>query len=201
MGNLVGCVAPDFDAPAVLKNGSIESSVNLTEMRAGKYALLVFYPRDFTFVCPTELLALNSRISQFAERDVEVFGISVDSEHTHNAWRNTPVENGGIGSLDYTLIADSSHSICREYGVETQGGGEAFRANFLIDREGIVRHQLINDLPLGRDIDEALRVVDALQFHEQHGEVCPAGWQQGKAGMQENAAGVADYLGQHANAL
>ena len=201
MGILIGREAPDFRAPAVLGNGEIVEEYHFAAARTGKYALLVFYPLDFTFVCPTELIALDRRIEAFEQRDVTVVGVSVDSQYTHYAWRQTPVASGGIGELRYTLVADTAHTICRDYGIETRDGSCALRATFLIDRSGIVRHQLINDLPLGRDVDETLRIIDALQFHEQHGEVCPAGWQAGKAAMTESPQSVSNYLREHAESL
>jgi peroxiredoxin (alkyl hydroperoxide reductase subunit C) len=194
MGVLVGREAPDFEADAVLASGEIVGNYKFSQAIKGKYGVLFFYPLDFTFVCPTELLAFDHRIEEFKKRNTEVVGVSIDSHHTHNAWRNTPVEKGGIGPVRYTLVADMAHNICRAYGVELPDGSKAFRGSFLIDKSGVVRHQVVNDLPLGRNIDEMVRMVDALQFHEQNGEVCPAGWNQGKKAMKENAAGVAAYL-------
>jgi peroxiredoxin (alkyl hydroperoxide reductase subunit C) len=167
---------------------------------SGKYGLLIFYPLDFTFVCPSELIALDHRIEQFKALNVEVLGISIDSQFTHNAWRNTPVENGGIGPLGYTLVADTTHEICQAYDVESEGG-VAFRGAFLIDKDGLVRSQIINDLPLGRNMDELLRLVEALQFHEEHGDVCPAGWQKGDKGMDASPDGVATYLADNSDKL
>lgn len=200
MAVLVGKPAPDFTVPAVLADGRIDEAFNLAEALAGKYGLLFFYPLDFTFVCPSELIALEHRIDAFRERDVEVIGISIDSHFSHNAWRRTPVEQGGIGPVRFTLAADITREITRAYDVQAEGG-MALRAAFIIDREGVVRSQLINDLPVGRDIDELLRLVDALQFHERHGEVCPAGWQQGEAGMMPSPQGVVDYLKKNAGKL
>jgi len=198
---LVGKKAPEFTAAAVLANGSIVSDYKLTDAIKGKYGLVFFYPLDFTFVCPSELIALNNRMSQFKALNVEVIGVSVDSQFTHLAWRNTPVDRGGIGQVDYTLVADLKHEICQAYGVEHPAAGVALRGAFLIDKEGIVRAQNINDLPLGRSIEELLRLVDALQYHEKHGEVCPAGWQKGDKGMVATSEGVASYLESHAEAL
>lgn len=175
MSVLVGKKAPDFTVPAVLGNGEIVDSFNLASAIKGKYGLVFFYPLDFTFVCPSELIALDNRIPDFQARNVEVIGVSIDSHFTHNAWRNTPVNNGGIGQVKYTLAADMTHEICKAYDVESEGG-VAFRGAFLIDTNGVVRSQIVNDLPLGRNMDELLRLVDALQFHEEHGEVCPANW-------------------------
>jgi peroxiredoxin (alkyl hydroperoxide reductase subunit C) len=200
MGVLVGRKAPDFTAPAVLGNGTIVGNFHFSAETKEKYAVVFFYPLDFTFVCPSELLAFDHRIEEFKKRNVEVLGVSIDSHHTHNAWRNTPVDKGGIGPVKYTLVADMTHAICKAYDVESEGG-VAFRGSFLIDRQGIVRHQVVNDLPLGRNIDEMIRMVDALQFTEEHGEVCPAGWKKGSEGMKANAAGVADYLAKHGEKL
>lgn len=201
MGVLVGRQAPDFCVPAVLGTGSIVDKYCFSEAIKGKYAVLFFYPLDFTFVCPTELIAFDKRLDAFKERNVEVVGASVDSHYTHNAWRNTPVDKGGIGAVRYTLVADLSHAIAKAYDVETPDGAVAYRASFLIDKNGTVRHQIVNDLPLGRNIDEMIRMIDALQFNEQHGEVCPAGWKKGETGMKGTPDGVADYLAQHAKKL
>ena len=201
MGVLVGREAPDFTVPAVLGTGEIVDSYNFKEATKGKYAVIFFYPLDFTFVCPSELIAFDHRIEEFRKRNVEVIGVSIDSHFTHNAWRNTPVNQGGIGSVAYTLAADMTHEICKAYDVETPDGAVAFRGSFLIDTSGIVRHQVVNDLPLGRNVDEMLRMVDALQFTEQHGEVCPAGWKDGDKGMKATPDGVAEYLSSEADAL
>ena len=163
---LVGQQAPDFTAAAVLGDGQIVDSLNFHEAIKGKYAVVVFYPLDFTFVCPSELIALDKRTDALKDKGVEVFSVSIDSQFTHNAWRNTPVDQGGIGPVKYTMVADVTHGICRDYGVETANGAVAYRGSFLIDRDGVVRHQVVNDLPLGRNMDELLRMVDALQFFE-----------------------------------
>jgi len=198
---LVGRKAPDFTAAAVLASGEIENQFNLSENIAGKYAIVFFYPLDFTFVCPSELIALNNRLQDFAKRNVEIVAVSVDSQFTHNAWRNTPVAAGGIGEVGYTLVADINHNICQAYGVEHPEASVAFRGAFIIDKEGMVRSQVVNDLPIGRSIDELLRLIDAVQFHENFGEVCPANWQEGQQGMQATPAGVAEYLESHATSL
>jgi len=199
MSVLVAKQAPDFTAPAVMPNGVIEDNFKLSDLR-GKYVVLFFWPLDFTFVCPTEIIAHDNRIKQFEEKGVAVVGISIDSQYTHFAWRETEVKAGGIGSVDFPIVADITHEITRAYGIE-HPDGVAMRASFLIDKEGIVQHQVINNLPLGRNVDEMLRLVDALQFTEKHGEVCPAGWEKGESGMKPTAEGVADYLTKEANKL
>ena len=198
---LVTRQAPDFTSSAVLGNGEIVNNFNFKKHVNGKAAVLFFYPLDFTFVCPSELIAFDHRYEEFKKRDVEVVGVSIDSEFTHNAWRNTPTENGGIGAVKYALAADVKHEIAKAYGIEHPEEGVALRASFLIDKNGVVRHQIVNDLPLGRNIDEMLRMVDALQFHEEHGEVCPAQWEKGKEGMKDSPEGVAKYLKQNADKL
>jgi peroxiredoxin (alkyl hydroperoxide reductase subunit C) len=192
MSVLVAEQAPDFTAPAVMPSGIIEEKFTLSDLR-GKYVVLFFWPLDFTFVCPTEILAHDHRMEQFREKGVEVVGISIDSQFTHFAWRNTGVNDGGIGPVQFPMVADITHDITRAYGIE-HPDGVAMRASFLIDREGIVQHQVVNNLPLGRNVDEMLRMVDALQFHEENGEVCPAGWQKGDRGMEATAEGVSSYL-------
>ncbi len=201
MSVLVGRQAPDFCAPAVLGTGEIVDAYQFRAAIQGKAAVLFFYPLDFTFVCPTELIAFDKRLAEFDKRGVQVIGCSVDSHYAHNAWRNTPVNQGGIGPVKYTLVADINHAICKAYGIETLDGAVAYRASFLINKEGNVVHQVVNDLPLGRNIDEMLRMVDAMQFHETHGEVCPAGWKDGDTGMKDTPSGVASYLADHADAL
>ncbi len=200
MSVLVGKQAPDFTVPAVLGNGEIVDAFSFSEATKGKYAVVFFYPLDFTFVCPSELIALDHRMDEFTKRNVEVVAVSIDSHFTHNAWRNTPVNNGGIGAVKYTMAADLKHSIAKDYDVEADAG-VAYRGAFIIDTTGKVRSQIVNDLPLGRNIDELLRIVDALQFHEENGEVCPAGWKKGDAGMNANPAGVAEYLASNADKL
>lgn len=198
---LVGRKAPDFSAAAVNAKGEIINEFQLMSALKGKYGLLFFYPLDFTFVCPSELIALDRRMPQFKQKNVEVIAISIDSHFTHNAWRNTPIEAGGIGPVGYTLVADINHSICQSYGVEHPQVGVAFRGAFLIDKNGMVRSQIVNDLPIGRNIDELLRLVDALQYHEENGEVCPAGWKKGDKAMKASPQGVAKYLAENAEQL
>lgn len=201
MSVLIGQKAPDFTAAAVLANGEITNEFNLHTTLKGKYGILFFYPLDFTFVCPSELIAFDHRADEFKERNTEVIGVSIDSQFTHNAWRNTAIDKGGIGPVSYTLVADVSHAICQSYGVEHPDARVAFRGTFLIDKNGVVRAQHVNDLPLGRNIDESLRLIDALQFHEEHGEVCPAGWKKGEAGIEPTTQGVAGYLEGNAKKL
>ena len=201
MSVLVGRPAPDFTAAAVLGSGEIVDSFTLSEAIKGKKAVVFFYPLDFTFVCPSELIAFDKRYEEFTKRGVEVIGVSIDSQFSHNAWRNTPVNEGGIGPVKYTLVADTKHEICQAYDVEHPEAGVAFRGSFLIDKEGQVRHQVVNDLPLGRNVDEMLRMVDALAFNQEHGEVCPAGWTEGDDGMEANPEGVAAYLSDNAESL
>lgn len=200
MGVLVGKPAPDFDVAAVLGSGEIVDSYKRSDAMAGKYGLVFFYPLDFTFVCPSELIALDHRMDKFRELGVEVVAVSIDSQFTHNAWRNTAIEKGGIGAVSYTMAADVNHDICRSYDVE-EAGGVAFRGAFIIDKEGNVRSQVVNDLPLGRNIDELIRLVEALQFTDEHGEVCPAGWNKGDKGMDASPGGVAEYLAENSGAL
>ncbi len=194
---LVGRQAPDFTASAVLGNGEIVDNFNFAEFTKGKKAVVFFYPLDFTFVCPSELIAFDKRFEDFQAKGVEVIGVSIDSQFTHNAWRNTAINDGGIGAVRYPLVADVKHEICKAYDVEHPEAGVAFRGSFLIDEAGTVRHQVVNDLPLGRNIDEMLRMVDALTFHETYGEVCPAQWEAGKSGMKDSPEGVAAYLSEH----
>lgn len=201
MSVLVGRKAPDFTVPAVLGTGEIVSKFNLYEEAKGQYAVVFFYPLDFTFVCPSELIALDHRMSDFTSRGVKVVAVSIDSHFTHNAYRNTPINQGGIGPVKFAMAADMSHSVCQAYGIEHPAAGVALRAAFIIDRDGVVRSQMVNDLPIGRDIDELLRLVDAVQFADEHGEVCPAGWKKGEAGMKANPQGVAEYLAEHSGKL
>ncbi len=189
---LVTQEAPDFIAEAVMPDNTF-GQIELSTLR-GKYVVLFFYPLDFTFVCPSEILAFNKRIEEFKKRNCEVIGVSVDSKFTHLAWKNTPVENGGIGNIQYPLVQDLNKSIARSYGI-LLNDAVALRGLFLIDTKGVIRHAVINDLPLGRSVGEALRMVDALQFVETHGDqVCPADWQEGQEAMKPTAEGVAKYL-------
>ncbi len=199
MSVLVTKEAPDFTAAAVMGDGSIKEDFKLSDYR-GKYVVLFFYPLDFTFVCPSEIIAHDHRAARLREMGAEVIGVSIDSQFTHYAWRNTPVEQGGIGPVSFPLVADINHDIVRAYGVE-HPDGVALRGSFLIDRDGVVQHQVVNNLPLGRNIDEMVRLLEALQFTEEHGEVCPAGWKSGDEGMKPDADGVASYLASHAEAL
>ena len=194
MSVLVTKEAPDFTAQAVMANGSFEE-LSLSSYK-GKYVLLFFYPLDFTFVCPSEILAFNTALDEFKQRNCEVFGVSVDSHFTHLAWKNTEVQNGGIGNIGFPLVADLDKSISEDYGVLLPDG-ISLRGLFLVDKEGVVRHQLINDLPLGRSVEEAIRILDALQFTEKYGEVCPANWRPGEEAMKPTAEGVAEYLTKH----
>ena len=195
MSYLVTKPAPDFKAQAVMADNSF-AELKLSDYR-GKYVILFFYPLDFTFVCPSEIIAFNKALPEFHKKDAEVIGVSVDSHFTHLAWKNTPPAQGGIGRIDYPLVADLSKTISRDYGVLVNDS-IALRGLFLIDKAGIIRHAVINDLSLGRNVDEALRMLDALQFTEKYGEVCPANWRHGDEAMKATAEGVASYLAKHA---
>jgi peroxiredoxin (alkyl hydroperoxide reductase subunit C) len=195
MSTLVTQNAPDFTAKAVMPNNAIED-FTLSSLK-GKYVILFFYPLDFTFVCPSEIIAFDKKLEEFKKRNTEVVGVSIDSEYSHYAWKETPRNKGGIGNVQFPLIADLTKSISRDYGI-LLNDSVALRGLFLIDKEGIVRHCVINDLPLGRNVDEAIRMLDALQFTEQYGEVCPANWKQGEEAMKPTAEGVADYLAKNA---
>lgn len=188
---LVTKEAPDFTAQAVMPDNAF-AELTLSRYR-GKYVILFFYPLDFTFVCPSEILAFDKKVAAFREKNCELIGVSVDSRFTHLAWKNTPVENGGIGNIQYPLVEDLNKAIAKSYGI-LLNESVALRGLFLIDPNGFVRHTVINDLPLGRSVNEALRMLDALQFHETHGDVCPANWQEGEEAMKPTAAGVAEYL-------
>jgi peroxiredoxin (alkyl hydroperoxide reductase subunit C) len=195
--SLVTQQAPDFTAQAVTPSNGFEE-LTLSSFR-GKYVVLFFYPLDFTFVCPSEIVAFDSKLEEFTKRGCEVISVSVDSQFTHLAWKSTPRTEGGLGQVRFPMVADLDKSIARSYGVLLESPGVALRGLFLIDKDGVVRHEVINDLPLGRNVDEALRVLDALQFTEEHGEVCPANWRPGEDAMQPTAEGVASYLAKHAS--
>ena len=194
MSSLVTKEAPDFAAQAVMPDNSI-GELRLSSFR-GKYVILFFYPLDFTFVCPSEIIAFDKAIKRFTEKNAVVLGVSVDSVYAHYAWRQTPRNKGGIGEIAFPLVADLNKKISRDYSV-LHDESVALRGLFLIDTHGIVRHALVNDLPLGRNVEEAIRTLEALQFTEEHGEVCPANWQKGQEGMKPTADGVASYLGKH----
>jgi peroxiredoxin (alkyl hydroperoxide reductase subunit C) len=199
-GVLVGKTAPDFTAKAVMADNSINETFQLKQYLKDSYGVLFFYPLDFTFVCPSEIIAFNNRINEFTARNTKLIAVSVDSHFTHLAWKKTPVDQGGIGQVQFPMVADLTKQIARDYDV-LLGDAIAFRGTFLIDPQFKIRHQVVNDLPLGRNVDEAIRMVDALQFHEQHGEVCPANWNKGEEGMKATAEGVADYLKKKAGSL
>jgi peroxiredoxin (alkyl hydroperoxide reductase subunit C) len=192
--------APDFTATAVLADGQIVEDFNLYDNFGEKGTVLFFYPLDFTFVCPSEIIAFSHRIDEFKSRGINVIGVSVDSQFSHFAWRETPIEQGGIGRIQYPLVADLTKQIARDYDV-LLNDSVALRGSFLIDKDGTVRHAVINDLPLGRNVDEMLRMIDAMIFTNEHGEVCPAGWQKGQEGMKPSTDGVAEYLAKHAEEL
>lgn len=194
MSSLVTQKAPDFTAKAVFANNTM-GEFTLSKLQ-GKYVLLFFYPLDFTFVCPSEILAFDKKVDEFKKRNTEVVSVSVDSEYSHFAWKSVEPKKGGIGNVRFTMVADLTKNIARSYGI-LHGEAVALRGLFLIDKAGVVRHALVNDLPLGRSVDEALRMVDALQFFEEHGEVCPANWRPGEEGMKPSASGVAEYLAKH----
>lgn len=198
--SLIGKKAPDFTSSAVMADNQIDEKFNLHSFLKNKIGVLFFYPLDFTFVCPTEIIAFDNKIAEFKSRGAEVIGVSVDSHFTHLAWKNTKVELGGIGQVGYPLVADITKNIARSYDV-LLNESVALRGTFLIDKEGVIRHQVVNDLPLGRSVDEAIRMVDALKFFEEHGEVCPANWNKGKKGMKANQEGVAHYLAENAKKL
>ncbi|WP_225639234.1 peroxiredoxin C [Candidatus Profftia sp. (ex Adelges kitamiensis)] len=198
---LVARQAPNFTASAVLGNGTIITNFNFKEFIKNKPAVIFFWPMDFTFVCPSELIAFDHRYKEFKLREVKVVGVSMDSEFVHNAWRKTHINNGGIGNVQYPLVADIKHEIMQAYGIEHPEYGVALRGSFLIDQEGFVRHQIVNDLPLGRNIDEMLRMVDALHFYEKYHEVCPAQWEKGQKGMVASSEGVSKYLSEHSTKL
>jgi len=195
MSTLVTQKAPDFVATAVMADNSF-GEIRLSDYR-GKYTVLFFYPLDFTFVCPSEILAFNRKVEEFKKKDCQLIGISVDSHFTHLAWKDTDIDKGGIGDIQYPLVSDIKKEIARAYGV-LHDDSVALRGLFLIDKKGVIRHAVVNDLPLGRNVDEALRMLDALRFTEEHGDVCPANWREGEDAMKPNAEGVAEYLSKHA---
>ncbi|DAB27689.1 MAG: peroxidase [Sulfurimonas sp. RIFOXYD12_FULL_33_39] len=197
---LVTNPAPDFTATTVLADGSIVENFKLSENFGEKGTVLFFYPLDFTFVCPSEIIAFSHRVDEFKSRGVNVIGVSVDSQFSHFAWRETPVNKGGIGRVKFPLVADLSKKISKDYDV-LFGESVALRGSFLIDGKGIIRHAVINDLPLGRNIDEMIRMVDAMQFTDEHGEVCAAGWVKGDEGMKASTEGVAEYLAKNSEKL
>lgn len=200
MSVLVGKEAPDFTAQAVMPDNSIKADFNMKSYLKGKTGVLFFWPLDFTFVCPSEIIAFDNRVAEFKKLGAEVIGISVDSQYTHYAWKNTPVDKGGIGNVQFPIVADLTKSIARSYDV-LANDAVAFRGTFIIDKKGMVRHQLVNDLPLGRNVDETIRTLDALIYTEEHGEVCPANWKKGEKAMKPTAEGVASYLKEKAKAL
>ncbi|MFZ4456029.1 MAG: peroxiredoxin [Bacteroidales bacterium] len=209
MSVLVGKNAPAFNAKAVVNGGEIVENFSLQQYVGDKYVVFFFYPADFTFVCPTELIAFEEKAAEFAARNTVVIGASTDSEFSHWKWLQTPPKEGGIKGVKYPLVVDQSLNISKAYdvligadeydeegNVVLVGEPKAYRGLFLIDKQGVVRHQLVNDLPLGRNVDEVLRLIDALQFTEEHGEVCPAGWHKGDKGLQATQDGIAKYLGE-----
>jgi peroxiredoxin (alkyl hydroperoxide reductase subunit C) len=198
---LVTKKAPEFTATAVMPNNEINENFSLYENFGSKGTVLFFYPLDFTFVCPTEIIAFDHRLKEFKDRGINVIGVSIDSQFSHLAWKNTDVANGGIGQVQYPLVADLTKDIARSFDVLIEEEGVALRGSFLIDTDGTVRHAVINDLPLGRNIDEMLRMVDTMVFTNENGEVCAAGWEAGDEGMTASTEGVADYLNKHSEEL
>ncbi len=197
---LVTKKAPDFTATTVMGNNEIVEDFNLYKNFGEKGTVLFFYPLDFTFVCPSEIIAFDHRLDEFKERGINVIGVSIDSQFSHFAWKNTPVNEGGIGQVRYPLVADLTKEISKAYDVLLEGG-VALRGSFLIDADGTIRHAVINDLPLGRNIDEMIRMIDAMLFTNEYGEVCPAGWHKGEEGMKADSKGVAEYLAKHEKEL
>ncbi|MDP3981340.1 MAG: peroxiredoxin [Chlamydiota bacterium] len=184
--------APDFTATAVV--GNEFKPIKLSDYQGKQYVVLFFYPLDFTFVCPTEIIAFSDQVKEFEKRNTQLIGVSIDSHYTHLAWKNTPRNAGGLGDIQYPLVADLNKSIARDYGVLLENAGIALRGLFLIDKDGTIRHQTINDLPLGRNVDEVIRLIDALQFFEKHGEVCPANWKPGADTIKPNPQGSKEYF-------
>jgi peroxiredoxin (alkyl hydroperoxide reductase subunit C) len=192
--NLIGKIAFDFTAPAVTPDGKIITDFNLYNIINNKNCLLFFYPMDFTFVCPSELIAINNRINEFKIRNIEVIAISIDSQYVHKAWRNTSLENGGIGKLSYYLVSDMNRHIIKNYNLEDLNTGVSYRGSFIIDNKKIIRIQHINDFPLGRNIDEYIRLFDAIDFHSKNGDVCQAGWTKGNMGIIPSSEGISNFL-------
>lgn len=199
MASLINTKAPAFTAPAVMPDGTTKD-ISLSDY-AGKYVALVFYPKDFTFVCPSELIALDHKVAELEKRNTVILGVSMDDAETHAKWRATAIDDGGIGELNYALIADDAKKLSEAFDVVHAESGLSYRATFLIDKDGVVQSATHNNLPLGRNMEELVRMVDALQFHEENGEVCPANWQPGKAGMKATPEGVKEYLQEHASSL
>lgn len=194
---LVTNEAPDFTAPAVLSDGSITNKFNMKKYKKDKYAVIFFWPMDFTFVCPSEIIAFNNRYDFFKKKHVKLIGISIDSCFVHQQWRQTKISDGGIGEIKYVMVSDIKREIQKSYDIEHNKIGVALRASFLIDKNNIVRHQIVNDLSLGRNVDEILRTIDALQFHEKYGEVCPAQWNKNKKAIKPTHKGIVKYLSNH----
>lgn len=200
MSFLIGKKAPDFTATAVMPDNQINENFVLSKYLKGKKGILFFYPLDFTFVCPSEIIAFDKKIDEFRKRNTEVVGVSIDSHFAHLAYKNTSISDGGIGQVKYPLVADLKKDIARNYDV-LFGQSVALRGTFLIDEDFVIRHQVVNDLPLGRNIDEAIRMVDALTFHQKHGEVCPANWRSGKATIKPDTEGIKEYLSKNASEI
>ena len=200
MNKFIGQQAPDFTAKAVMPDGTIEENFNLQKYLKGSKGILFFYPLDFTFVCPSEIIAFHNRIGEFGARNTKVIAVSVDSHFSHHAWKEMPVNKGGIGNVQFPIVSDLNKGISTAYDV-LNDESISYRATFMIDEKFNIRHFLVNDLPLGRNVDETLRMIDALDHHEQHGEVCPAGWQKGDQGMSATKQGVSDYLTSNADGL
>ena len=193
MSFLIGKKAPDFKATAIMGDNSINENFVLSKFLSGKKGIVFFYPLNFTFVCPSEIIAFDKKVEEFKKRNTEVIGISIDSHFSHLAYKNTAIDNGGIGKIRYPLVSDITKDISRSYDV-LLNHSVALRGTFLIDEDFVIRHQVVNDLPLGRNVDEAIRMVDALEFHQKHGEVCPANWKPGKATIKPNTEGIKNYL-------
>lgn len=198
---LVTKQAPDFNASAVLPDGSIIDNFNLYEYSKNQVTILFFWPLDFTFVCPTEIISLNKHYDSFHKRNIKILGISCDSQFVHQAWRNTPINKGGIGNIKFIMISDITKNIQQSYGIEHPQLGIALRALFLIDKKKIIRHQLVNDLQFGRNINEIIRIIDALEHNEKYGDVCPAQWEKGKKSITPNSKGIINYLSNNINEL